>query len=525
MRTGMTSAGRLTCLFALLALAPATWTGCKPSPEKQAAREQKLLMELDALLAQTQDLQGQGRLPDAQKQIDKALADKRFAPHRNRLLEQKLSLLLALPDEAAAASLILPLWKQDEAFARILSERLFGHFQSLNNPAAGAAWSARLLDTVTTLGTESREQILGWLLTASVAAADPTVARTAVDRVLSLLPADRAAALLQGAFDRLLDTGQQAVAAPLAAHVASRSTAEPFANLVASVNLRCVLATGNWPTFPEAFATCVARLPDAQLAGHMRPAFLALKKANQPALLEQACHTVLFTAAAKTNAANFAARLWIESGFAVDKRSLPSRLNTLLDQGLSPVPVGGLFDRYFYETINDLELVRTLCAVGERILAHCSDTNTINNLKVKLLDGSFIVEDYDLTIQMLEAKIPGKDDAWHAMALPKVKAHRAMARKEPREAVKHFRAYMDYWIQSDQQEEYDPTSGIAYSREWILGRNANRIADLLETVPDKAAADQARAEAKAYFKVAIEKAAPDAEATKLILEETKGLGL
>ena len=162
--------------------------------------------------------------------------------------------------------------------------------------------------------------------------------------------------------------------------------------------------------------------------------------------------------------------------------------------------------------------------MGERILDVCQDENTVNNIKVKILDGAFIVENYDLAVQMLEKGIPGKDKMWHDMSLPKVKAHRALARNQPREAVQNFRAFMDCWLRSDQEEEYDPTSGIAYSREWILGRNANRIATILESIPDAAEAQKAREEARAYFRVAIQKAAPDAEATRLLREETKDMG-
>lgn len=163
--------------------------------------------------------------------------------------------------------------------------------------------------------------------------------------------------------------------------------------------------------------------------------------------------------------------------------------------------------------------------MGERILAVCSDQTTVNNIKVKILDGAFITDNFDLAVHMLEQGIPGKDKLWHDMSLPKVKAHRAMAQKKPREAVQYFREFMNAWISSDQKEEFDPTSGIAYSREWILGRNANRIAGILDSIPDKAEADKARAEAKAYFKIALEKAANDAEAMKLLKEETKTMGL
>jgi len=84
---------------------------------------------------------------------------------------------------------------------------------------------------------------------------------------------------------------------------------------------------------------------------------------------------------------------------------------------------------------------------------------------------------------------------------------------------------MNAWIASKQEEEFDPTTGIAYSREWILGRNAHRIAGILDSIPDKEEADKARAEAKDYFKEALKKAAKDPEALKLLKEETKDMGL
>jgi hypothetical protein len=239
-------------------------------------------------------------------------------------------------------------------------------------------------------------------------------------------------------------------------------------------------------------------------------------------LVEQASKKMVFNAIGKTNAVNYAARVWVDTGVAANPRVLPERLDALLTAQISPVQVGNLFDRYFYEMAEQLTIIRALCTVGERILASCSDENTVNSIKVKILDGAFITENYDLAVSMLEKGIPGKDKAWHDMSLPKVKAHRAMAKNQPREAVSFFRAFMNAWLDSDQEEEFDPTSGIAYSREWILGRNAKRIAGILDTIPDKAEADKARAEAKGYFKTALKKAANDPAALKLLQEETQG---
>ena len=269
----------------------------------------------------------------------------------------------------------------------------------------------------------------------------------------------------------------------------------------------------------------VVKWPDDQLLKMLRAVFPTLQKSKKTEIIEQTCKEVFSTATGKASSVNYVSRIWVESGVAANKKLLPERLDALLNAKVSPIQVGNLFDRYFYEMVADLDTIKKLCSLGERILAVCTDENTVNNVKVKVLDGAFITENYDLAVHMLEQGIPGKDKTWHEMSLPKVKAHRAMAQNKPREAVQYFRDFMNAWITSKQEEEFDPTSGIAYSREWILGRNANRIAGILDAVPDKDEADKARAEAKEYFRIAIQKASKDAEATKLLKEETKDMGL
>ncbi|MDR2849764.1 MAG: hypothetical protein LBW77_04375 [Verrucomicrobiota bacterium] len=288
-----------------------------------------------------------------------------------------------------------------------------------------------------------------------------------------------------------------------------------------SEKIRLLLAQDNLPAARDTFDACVAQLPDDPLLKLARSAFSALQKSGKTDLLDQVSKALAFSASGKTNSVNYAARVWTECGVSADKKALPERLSALLAGGVSPEQVGTLFDRYFYELTDQPDIIRSLCALGEKLLAVCRDKDTVNAVKVKVLDGAFITEDYDLAVAMLEKGIPGKDPAWHAMSIPKVKAHRALAKNQPREAAGFFRDFMNAWIASDQQEEFDPISGVAYSREWILGRNAKRIAGILDTIPDKAEADKARAEAAAYFKTALEKAASDPAALKLLKEEAK----
>lgn len=510
----------LTVAAALLA------SGCKPSAEKIAAREEKITREVQGLLAQIQTLQGEGKFAGAIILIDKSLKTAKYSAHKAEFFSQKIDILLAQKNDTAASDLILATWKSDPQLARCVFDRLYNYYLQQNNHAAIHAWCIRLLELGTALPYDLRSQVLDWQLTASLAQNDTAAAQADLDAIMAQLKPADAIALVQPALVRLIDAGQHDLASGLTKHISEKKPSEPlYRDLTVTLALRCVLATSNWQTFPDAFQACVAQLPDDQLLKLMRTAIAALQKNSLKELVEQSCKQVVFNALDKTNTVNYSSRIWVESGVATDKKLLPERLDALLNAKVSPIQVGNLFDRYFYELVNNLDIIRSLCSIGERILTMCSDETTVNNIKVKVLDGAFIVEDFDLAVQMLEKGIPGKDKAWHDMSLPKVKAHRAMAQKKPREAVQYFRDFMNAWITSKQEEEYDPTSGIAYSREWILGRNANRIAGILDSIPDKAEADKARDEAKAYFKIALEKAKNDADAIKLLTEETKKMGL
>ncbi len=501
-------------------------TGCKPSAEKRAAIEQRLVQEVDDLAARIQDCQSQGRFDEALALTDKGLSEPKYASHKARFYTLKTEILLARGDDAAAADLAVASVKTDPVLALELAGRVFSHYQQQNNHAATRIFSQRLLAIGAALPAPLRNQALNGNLTAALALRDQSAASDAIRAIAAALPPQEAIPLLQSAIGGLIDSGQHVLASALLASLAENPSLAPeYAGMIAMLNIRCVLAASDWNAFPDAFNACVARLPDDQLSKLLRQTFTALQKSGQKALLDQSSAYVFRNAPAKANAANYAARIWVECGVSVSKQSLPERLDALLKAGVSPVQVGNLFDRYFYDLIDDADCIKQLCKLGERVLSVCQDENTVNNLKVKILDGAFIVNNFDLAVKMLEDGIPGKDKMWHSMSLSKVKAHRAMAQNDPRAAVRYFRDFMNAWIDSQQEEEFDPTSGIAYSKEWILGRNANRIAKILDGIPDQAEADKARAEAKAYYKTAVEKAKNDAEATRLLKEETKDLGL
>jgi hypothetical protein len=491
-----------------------------------AAREALLNREIERVLEKAAMLRMEDKTAEALDLIEKGLANPNYAVQKTSFFTEKIQLLLALNRDAAACEAVLAAWKTDPASARAVYGTIQTYYQQMNRHADVRAWCQKLRSPDVGLPPDLRDAVLKGQFTASLAMADETAACADLSTLFTeLKPAD-AVPFVQQALNGLIDANQHTFAAALLRHLGEKGSNIPlYRDMMVSLTLRCALAAKDWKQAPAAFDACIAHLPDDQLNKVIRSFFSVLQKNDKNTLIEQTSKKVIFNAPSKTNSANYAARVWVEIGVAANRGMLPERLDALLNANISPVQVGNIFDRHFYEMTEHLDIIRNLCAVGERILANCSDENTRNAVKVKVLDGAFITENYDLAVQMLEQGIPGKDKAWHDMSLPKVKAHRAMAQNNPRDAIGFFRDFMNAWIVSDQQEEFDPTSGIAYSREWILGRNAKRIADILDTIPDKAEADKARAESRAYFKTALEKAANDPEALRLLTAETRAMGL
>ncbi len=510
------------CLMAVVFMV----AGCGPSPERIAIRETMLVREIDEYLKRVQELYIDGQEDLAMAFLERGLNNKKYLWHYKRFFELKVELMLVREEVEKVQEMVLSAWEKAPHNAKPVFGRVYEYYQQRQDHAAIRKWADSLMTLEKSLPEELHGQVLSWKLGAVVAQQDNQATKECVDTILAKLKIDEATPILQRALSGLVDGSHYDLALNTIRYIESKNLdSAPLRNMLVTLSMRCALADKTYEAVTPAFTACVEQLPDEQLLKITRMVFVALQNNNKTALLEQCAKQVIFNAIGKHNAVNYASRVWVETGVNANRKVLPERLDALLNAKVSPIQVGNLFDRYFYAMVEDLKMIRSLCAVGERIVADCSDEFTINAVKVKVLDGAFITDNFDQAIKMLEKGIPGKDKTWHDMSISKVKAHRAMAQKKPRDAVQYFREFMNAWITSDQEEEYDPTSGIAYSREWLLGRNANRIANILSTIPDQVMAEQAREEAKRYFRVALKKAANDADAMKLLEAETKDMGL
>jgi tetratricopeptide (TPR) repeat protein len=157
-------------------------------------------------------------------------------------------------------------------------------------------------------------------------------------------------------------------------------------------------------------------------------------------------------------------------------------------------------------------------ALAVRLAPLVGSDETRNTLKTMVLDASFVSDDYDSALDILRQGIADRDESWHLMAISKVEAHKALKEERPRDAVKHFREFMAAFSAAKDEITSDPVTGVIFSREMILGRNAKRIGDIYKEIPDDEAATKAYAEARGYYQKALA-AEQDREAIKIINQE------
>jgi len=507
-------------------------SGCKDKESKaarQALQAEALHQEVEAQFAEILDLQAQGQMDAAMRQLDKCLANKKYKDYRPRFFSQKIDLLLAQDKSGEASALILKTWAKEPQLAQGVFGRIRAYHQGKRDPAAILAWCKDLLGMGKggTLPKPLRPQVLEWQFSAATAMDDASGIADAVNPLVTELPLAKAVPLLQQAVNTLIPAGKfahvSAILACLASH--KEGAAKEYKDFVATSRLRSLLAQKDWQNVLGAAEVCATQLDDSVLSTLLRQTFLILQKNQQVALLEKICHNVFQNAPDKVTSAGYAARIWVDIGMLTDKRVLQERLVALLDAKVQAEQVANLFERYFYEFVEDHAAIKALCVIGGRIMEACKEEDAKNAMKLKRLDGAFIVEDYDLVLTMLEQGIPDKPKEWHEMSTPKVKAHRALVQDKKEEAIGYFREFMKVMVELGPDEEHDPTTGIAYSKEWILGRNAHRIATLYDALSDTVNAAKAREEAKVFFNTALEKAGKDADTLKILQDELKEMGL
>jgi hypothetical protein len=121
-------------------------------------------------------------------------------------------------------------------------------------------------------------------------------------------------------------------------------------------------------------------------------------------------------------------------------------------------------------------------------------------MRVYELDADFLLKDYDGCLAVLDEGVPDHDAAWHETMKTKVLAHKAEAAGDWAAAARGYAKFLSLLPAEEQQ---DPTTGIVYSRDTLVGNNQRRIAGLWRKAGDEAKSKAALAAARDAYRKAL----------------------
>ena len=143
------------------------------------------------------------------------------------------------------------------------------------------------------------------------------------------------------------------------------------------------------------------------------------------------------------------------------------------------------------------------------------------------LDGFFLTGNYDGAIALLDKGLPSHTPGWCKGTAAKLRYHRFLADGKKDEALKQLLIFIDF-MQSDEQKDFedcDPTTGIIYSREWVLGKNYVRCRELARDLKDSTLETKYLKKAKELYAIALQKAKDDPKALAELKKEAQAVGL
>lgn len=497
MKTFRLLSGALAAAFAVLpALAgdPAPAPSADPAAAADPADPEEAMQRL---FADLQEKFEAGDLDGVADGFKAALDDPVHAPNAPRLFSIYLGFLLQTGRIEEAKAAYLGALRTDPERAEPCSGYIYGYLLETGDRDGALDWARTLLtqDIPETYLVSATE----WLATGLLSAGDRAGAFAAATNGLARFPAASFAPVAER-FARAALAGKDLTTAE--DFLAAIEGREGYAPASACLHLRLLGARGRFGEAAEALPGLRGKAPDADLLRALRDVFSAARAAGDDAGLDAVAAAgaldPAFRGASGIRLAS--AREWLgvplrgEGGAAL----YAQRLDRLLSLDFPPSQLLGLWTRYFYDVLGDLDALRSVAASGREIKKRLSDDSDRETMRVYELDADFLLGEYDACAAILDEGIPDHDAAWHEMMKTKVLAHKAEAAGDWAAAAEGFSRFVDLIPDEDQQ---DPTSSIVYSRSTLVGNNQRRIAGLWEKAgkPDKASAALVAAR-KAYRK-------------------------
>ncbi len=523
-----------TAAFAAFALFP----GCaknegsaeaqpgKPAAEQPAtAPEDAVEEERDIgaeLFSTAETLYFGGQTNEAVAVLADALENPDYAPLQRQIFSTLVRTELDVGRTDSATARVLAAYATDPALAEDATGAVYYHFSGAGDHAAALAWLEKVL-ALDNLAPSAMRNLREWKFLTLIALGDDDGIVAFSRQLFDMAPAGDAIRILQHGTDSLLerklyDTASRILEAAGRTVTSDKATS----SFVSTLSLRLLAERGNWDRLAATFPRATAAFDDQDLLFAMRRTLPLAKRLRKFDVIDSVSAFVITNGAFRKLSYEYAARLWVEAAQAVDVAEVPSRIAFLVGRNLQLGEVSEIFLRHAYDNIDDTKFVEEMKPCGERLVPLASDDDTRTAIRTAVLDYSFLLEDYDTAIALLEAGFVGHDKNWHEMSISKVKAHKALKENRPLDAIREFRAFMAAVQTSEEDETCDPSTGAIHTREMILGRNAARIGEIYAATGNAKDAAAAFEEARAYFTKTLT-TTKDPEVKKLVEKELAGI--
>jgi tetratricopeptide (TPR) repeat protein len=516
--------------FIAILLVTAGLLGCnrkeEPAPAAAATAPEMPPSPMPELWSELSDLYMSGQTNEMLVRLEAALTDKTYADFRMDLLRELIGLQARMGRVEAAQTLFLDALADP---AMPAADSMFGmietHLLRGGNYDGLTAWLDKL-EATPGLSEAIRSRLMSFRLESLRGHGDMTAYMDLLQRCVEQQPDEAAASIIAGSLYSMLNEKRYEALKQAGDTLAARFTDRvEVRRLVARLRVQALLQQD---LLDESYALVLASKDVLSPQDYAQSIDALVQKgiaAGRTDLAERICDETMAQNAPDSASFRSAARQSVDLARLADNAALvQQRFSKLAAQGLPVADLAHILDTVFYFVVEkgDKTCLTALLNDADALSGRVETEADQARLATLLLDGSFLTENYDRAIRILEAGIPGKDENWHAMLLPKVKAHRAMATGNNEEAIRQFRAFMDL-VATLETGFPDPLTGAMVSRESILGLNAVRIADLWDAAgkPDKAAA--ARKEALGYYQKALELEPADSPAAKEIQRKVREL--
>lgn len=507
----------LLCMLMVLAAA-----GCRrqPEPTQAEAPPEAKPSPLPALWTEVQELFFQGDTNGAISRLEGALTETELSDYTPDILREliRMELSLNMTNEARQAFIDAAEADPESAAPAIgILESMMLQSQDYDGLLEWCDYLEGL-----PLDESAKVRVMSYRLQVYRATGDAEALQTLFTRAVEELPESSARSLISRGLNGLLnDKAYDELDAALAHVSAIAAGKSDILKLVTGVRIRLLIAQGELEAASHALKAAATELDQREQAQLLNALVEKVTESGDQAFADRLCEEAFEDSEPDSPVYRTATRHWLRSAREAGNGDLvQQRLSRIVQRGGSVSGLIRLVGNYFYFVIDkgDDDALRALLADCETLRSQAASEDDKTRVVSFLLDGSFMLRDYDQALALLEEGIPGKDAQWHATLIPKVKAHKALAEDRIEDAIAMFREFMREVAMID-EDFPDPMTGTMVPGEVILGLNALRIADLWSSLGQEEKAAAAREEGRQYYQQALEKTDRHSEAYKEIQQK------